>query len=95
MSDRIENQLFSALDLHFARFISRFGGAHPEALYSAAALVSRATGGGDVCLDLHAWAGKPVAGLPTPACPPLDRWVAALAAAPRRDKGCPHMSYVG
>lgn len=81
MTDRMEHQLFSALDRHFARFISRFGGAHSEALYSAAALVSRATGNGDVCLDLNAWAGQPVAGLPLPACPPLDRWVAALCAA--------------
>jgi exodeoxyribonuclease V alpha subunit len=77
----MENQTFSALDRHFARFISRFGGAHTEALYAAAALVSRATGNGDVCLDLQAWAGQPVAGLPLPACPPLDRWVAALCAA--------------
>jgi exodeoxyribonuclease V alpha subunit len=81
MSDRIENQPFSALDRHFARFISRFGGAHSEALYAAAALVSRATGNGDVCLDLQAWAGQPVAGLPLPACPPLDSWLAALGAA--------------
>jgi len=81
MPDPIENQLFSALDRHFARFISRFGGADTAALYSAAALVSRATGNGDVCLDLHAWAGKSIAGLPLPACPPVDRWVAALCAA--------------
>lgn len=81
MPDRQENQLFSALDRHFARFISRFAGSHTEALYSAAALVSRATGNGDVCLDLNAWAGQPVAGLPLPACPPVDRWVAALRAA--------------
>jgi exodeoxyribonuclease V alpha subunit len=77
----MENQLFSALDRHFARFISRFGGADTDALYSAAALVSRATGNGDVCLDLNAWAGQPVAGLPLPVCPPVDRWVAALCAA--------------
>lgn len=81
MPERIENQLFSALDRHFARFISRFGGADTDVLYSAAALVSRATGNGDVCLDLNAWAGKSVAGLPLPACPPVDRWVAALCAA--------------
>jgi len=83
MSDRIENKLFSALDLHFARFISRFGGADTESLYPAAALVSRATGNGDVCLDLQAWAGKPVDGLPgAAACPPADRWASALGTCP-------------
>jgi len=89
MPDLIDSGLFSALDLHFARFIRRFGGADPPALLLAAALVSRVTGNGDVCLDLNSWAGKPVAGsqvaLP---CPPADRWIAAL-------RGCPAVGRPG
>lgn len=89
MPDRIDSGLFSALDLHFARFIGRFGGADTHALLLAAALVSRVTGNGDVCLDLNACAGKPVAGsqvaLP---CPPADRWTAAL-------RGCPAVGRPG
>jgi exodeoxyribonuclease V alpha subunit len=83
MPDLIESGLFSALDLHFARFIGRFGGADSHALFLAAALVSRVTGNGDVCLDLNACAGKPVAGSQTGLpCPPADRWVAALLNCP-------------
>lgn len=83
MPDLIESGLFSALDLHFARFIGRFGGADSHALFLAAALVSRVTGNGDVCLDLNACAGKPVAGSQTGLpCPPADRWVAALLGCP-------------
>jgi exodeoxyribonuclease V alpha subunit len=79
----MENRLFSPLDRHFARFISRFGGADTGALYPAAALVSRAAGNGDVCLDLNDWAGKSIDGLPeAAACPPADRWAAALFACP-------------
>src|SRR5512139_2088335 len=53
------------------------------------ALVSRVTGNGDVCLDLNAWAGKPIAGLkPALPCPPLDRWIAAL-------RGCPAVGRPG
>jgi exodeoxyribonuclease V alpha subunit len=83
MPDLIDSGLFSAFDLHFARFISRFGGADIHALLLAAALVSRVTGNGDVCLDLNAWAGRTApeskAALP---CPPAGRWVAALRGSP-------------
>ncbi len=83
MPDLIDDGLFSALDRHFARFIGRFGGADPHPILLAAALVSRVTGNGDVCLDLNACAGKPVDGSPTAlACPPVELWVAALRASP-------------
>lgn len=89
MPDLIDPGLFSALDLHFARFIGRFGGADPQALLLAAALVSRVTGNGDVCLDLNACAGKPVAGSQTGlSCPPANRWIAAL-------RGCPAVGRPG
>jgi len=71
--------LFSAYDLHFAGLVSRLGGAENHELALAAALVSRATGNGDVCLDLTACADQTMAesGAALP-CPSVDRWVAAL-----------------
>jgi exodeoxyribonuclease V alpha subunit len=89
MPDGIDSGLFSALDRHFARFIGRFAGADPHPVLLAAALVSHATGNGDVCLDLNACAEKSVTGSPTaPACPPVDLWVAAL-------RGCPAVGRPG
>jgi exodeoxyribonuclease V alpha subunit len=83
MTERIDTGLFSAFDRHFARFIGRFGGADRHAIFLAAALVSRATGNGDVCLDLNAWTGLPVAEPPAGRpCPPVGRWIAALRACP-------------
>ena len=83
MLDSIDSDLFSAFDLHFARFIARFGGADDEALLLAAALVSRATAAGDVCLDLKAWAGRSLGGSRRDlGCPPEERWLAALRACP-------------
>ena len=74
MLDRIDSGVFSAFDLHFARFIGRLGGAENDALLLAAALVSRANASGDVCLDLKAWAGRALSGSPMElACPPAER----------------------
>jgi exodeoxyribonuclease V alpha subunit len=76
----------SRLDLRFGRFIADFqpGGNAPVEL--AAALLSRAAGSGDVCLDLSLIAGRPLAepsrGAPEAACPALEPWVAALRASP-------------
>ena len=48
---------FSPLDLHFARFLARvYRDVRPEVFW-AAALTSRSTGEGNICLDLPAWAG--------------------------------------
>ena len=44
----------SALDLHFARLMMRLGASGEPELALAAALVSRATGQGHICLDLRA-----------------------------------------
>ena len=49
---------FSPLDLHFARFMAKLAGAESAELALAAALVSRQTGTGHICLDLAAAAGK-------------------------------------
>ena len=76
--------LFSHMDIHFARFMKRLSGRDSEALFLAAALVSRATGEGHVCLDLPSVAGsvlEPPGGGPMPvACPDLGRWRKSLLA---------------
>jgi exodeoxyribonuclease V alpha subunit len=87
--DLTASGLFSALDLHFARFIRRFGSPDADALGLAAALVSRAAGSGDVCLDLNALQGRPLAGPRADLhCPPAGTWLAAL-------RGCPAVGRPG
>jgi exodeoxyribonuclease V alpha subunit len=80
LSDR---RLFSAYDRHFARLVGRFGGGQNQELALAAALVSHATGNGDVCLDLNTCAARLMAesGVALP-CPPVDRWIEALRNSP-------------
>ena len=82
MYDPNRSQFFAPLDLHFARFLAGFSTAAAGEVFLAAALLSRATGAGDVCLDLAAAAGQPVpatAGIDSPAAfPELDAWIAAL-----------------
>ncbi|HBZ55911.1 MAG TPA: exodeoxyribonuclease V subunit alpha, partial [Syntrophobacteraceae bacterium] len=51
------------LDRHFARFIMELAGIEDNALFLAAALVSRATRQGHVCLDLGTVAGRPLEGI--------------------------------
>jgi len=46
--------IFADIDIHFARFIERFSAQAAPHVFLAAALVSRATGSGDICLDLAA-----------------------------------------
>jgi len=82
MSDPNHGPFFAPLDLHFARFLARYASAGAEEVFLAAALVSRATCAGDVCLDLAAVAGRPLpagAGIDSPAVfPELGAWIAAL-----------------
>jgi exodeoxyribonuclease V alpha subunit len=68
---------FSDLDRHFGRLIARLSGGEDPVLVAAAALASRATGRGDVCVDLAEFAGRPVPG-GSVAMPPFDEWIAAL-----------------
>jgi exodeoxyribonuclease V alpha subunit len=78
-----DSGFFSAYDLHFARLVGRFGGAENHDLALAAALVSRATGNGDVCLDLNSCTDRLIAESgAAPACPAVDRWVEALQESP-------------
>ena len=72
---------FSDLDRHFGRLVARLSGREDPALVAAAALASRATGGGDVCVDLAEFAGRPVPG-GSVVMPPFDAWTAALRNSP-------------
>ena len=82
MSDPNRGRFFAPLDLHFARFLAGLSTVAADEVFLAAALLSRATGAGDVCLDLAAVAGQPVpaaAGIDSPAAfPELGAWSAAL-----------------
>lgn len=72
---------FSDLDRHFGRLIARFSPRADPGLTVAACLASRATGGGDVCVDLGKYAGRAVPGFGLTA-PALDDWIASLINSP-------------
>lgn len=64
-----------ALDVHFARLLDRLNGGSTPELTLAAALVSRATQEGHICLDLTEVAGKPLQDDPEALpCPNLSSW---------------------
>jgi exodeoxyribonuclease V alpha subunit len=73
-------ELFSALDNHFAMFVGRLAQKYNTEAALAAALVSRKTGEGNICLDLAEYAGKPLdlgtqkTGMELFVCPPLSDW---------------------
>jgi len=86
----------SPIDIHFARFVTRLHGRPDDDVFLAAALVSRATTGGDVCLDLAAAAETQlVAAAPGRrgvTCPPLSGWRKKLVRSPavgRPGRLCP------
>jgi exodeoxyribonuclease V alpha subunit len=69
----------SNLDRSFALLMARLAGSGDGALALAAALVSRASAEGNICLDLAGLAGEPVAaGEASPRCPALNPWISAL-----------------
>jgi len=73
----------SDLDRGFARLMARLSGKGDGALALAAALVSRASAEGNICFELAAHAGAPLAaGNPALRCPDLDRWVSELQKSP-------------
>jgi len=78
--------IFSSIDIHFARFILRFDPQADSDIFLAAALASRATGSGDICLDLAATADTAVFekkdGADAVVCPPLAGWCKKLIASP-------------
>jgi exodeoxyribonuclease V alpha subunit len=77
-------ELFSSLDRHFAMFMERMAKMPSPATALAAALVSRRTGEGNICLDLAAQAGKPLrrespeTGWDAYVCPDLAAWTDQL-----------------
>ena len=80
--------IFSAIDVHFARLVTRLNGEMLPDLALAAAMVSRATREGHICLDLREVAGKPLANDPEGLlCPGPADWCEML----RRSAvvGCP------
>jgi len=70
---------FGDIDLHFGRLMTRLAGAEDPELAAAAALASRATGNGDVCVRLAEFAGRALPKLEL-AAPPLGEWIALLRA---------------
>jgi exodeoxyribonuclease V alpha subunit len=72
---------FSPLDLHFARFMAKLAGTGSSELVLAAALVSRQTGTGHICLDLNETGGKNVAQTSL-SCPEFALWTDLLAKSP-------------
>jgi exodeoxyribonuclease V alpha subunit len=85
MNDTAFHRAFSALDLHFGRFIADFSSLADDRLALAAALLSRSARSGSVCLDLAAAAERPcptVEGLSDAACPALEEWASSLRASP-------------
>ena len=83
----LQNKRLSAIDVHFATFISNCSRDHDEDLFLAAGLVSRATSQGDICLDLESVAGLTLLDDPTDAtrsvvCPQLKDWLRKLKGSP-------------
>jgi exodeoxyribonuclease V alpha subunit len=76
----------SAIDVHFARFISEYASDGDEDLFLAAGLLSHAVGQGDICLDLTTVAAKPLIDRQderlTVVCPQLENWFTSLKTSP-------------
>jgi exodeoxyribonuclease V alpha subunit len=78
--------IFSKIDIHFARFILDFSNDQDPDIFLAAALVSRATTGGDICLTLDAMSEvvlfEEQAGQDPVLCPSTELWCQKLEAHP-------------
>ena len=61
MNAVINDEQFSAIDRHFARFMMKCSDSSADGLMLAALLVSCRTSQGDICLDIPAAAGKTIA----------------------------------
>ena len=81
-----QKEIFSRIDIHFAQFISHFSADNDPDVFLAAALVSRATKNGDICLDLNDSAETIILerdnGHAALICPKINRWVEKLSASP-------------
>jgi exodeoxyribonuclease V alpha subunit len=78
--------LLAEIDIYFAKFITRFSKNPDPDIFLAAALVSHATGSGDICLDLEAVGAAGLddrIGVQEPViCPSLAVWLDKLTASP-------------
>ncbi len=71
--------IFSSLDVHFARLITRLNQGYVPELALAAALVSSYTRQGHICLDLRELGGKQLVNDPSPVlCPQVAEWCKKL-----------------
>ena len=84
INDLRRNSLLNEIDIHFAKFVVDSSGVKDPDLFLAAALVSHATGTGDICFNLETAAGNLLAGtreFKKPIeCPDLDVWLEKLSA---------------
>jgi exodeoxyribonuclease V alpha subunit len=82
----LQKGLLSEIDIYFARFISGVSNAQDPDIFLAAALVSRATGSGDICLNLQRLAAEGHIGRDGERepirCPSLAVWLDKLTASP-------------
>ncbi|MGQ0524936.1 MAG: exodeoxyribonuclease V subunit alpha [Betaproteobacteria bacterium] len=76
-----EEDRLTDIDRHFGRFLVRLAGRDDVNVLAAAMLVSRATGNGDVCVDLARYAGRPLPEYGFTA-PPVEQWTATLRKCP-------------
>ena len=80
----VQKGLLSEIDIHFAKFISGFSIPEDPDIFLAAAMVSHATGNGDICLNLEAAAGNSLTDRPQDRegiqCPELEFWLKKLKA---------------
>ncbi|MDZ7319061.1 MAG: exodeoxyribonuclease V subunit alpha, partial [candidate division KSB1 bacterium] len=80
-----QSDIFTSLDLHFASFIQRLDGRSNDAVYLAAALLSRGNRQGHICVDLTVLAGVTWVSADQSmelTCPALEDWVGALRSSP-------------
>jgi exodeoxyribonuclease V alpha subunit len=82
----LQNETFTAIDRHFAKFLDRLSGGGNREMVIAAALASRSQGQGSICLDLRAVAGTVFPDEAATAIslrlPGLEAWMAALSRTP-------------
>jgi exodeoxyribonuclease V alpha subunit len=82
----LQKGLLSEIDVHFAKFITDFSPHKDPDIFLAAAMVSHATGSGDICLNLETAAGNLLIGQPqvreSVLGPKLAVWLEKLKASP-------------
>ena len=82
MNSLLKADVFSSLDIHFAKLVVGLSGKGTEELLLAAALASHYQGEGHICFDLSSMAGKKIQEEEpdSPACPKLGKWLSSLKA---------------